>query len=254
MTQGGPCPQPKLLVTPVLLKEVYILGIRRLPAMPKPIYYLCLYWAILCAVALLVLVFQSLRRIGQREKESSSPDSASFLAAFSLLSTLAYVAIIALTGFHDRYLIPVCPMISVWLACGLTTPSRSRPQSRWMALAFALVALFGAFSVTATHDFMEMKRALKKAQDYLVQELKVDPCRVDGGFEFNGYHCYRPDFKARERMSWWWVHDERYMLTLGPLPGYSVIRNYPFERHLGQEGNIHVLQKAEPIPLKNPSW
>ncbi len=254
-------------IGPVLLKDVYILDIRRLPAMPKPIYYLCLYWAILCAVALLVLVFQSLRRLCQREKESSSSDSASFLAAFSLLSTLAYVAIIALTGFHDRYLIPVCALLAVWLAseAKIKTSSVSLSESplppfsqsprsyAFGAIALTLVTIFGVFSVTATHDFMALKRALNKAHNYLLHELKVDPCQVDGGFEFNGYHCYRPDFKAREGLSWWWVAEERFVITLGPLTGYRLVRTYPFERYLAGDGEIHILEKTEAIPPKNPS-
>ena len=48
---------------------------------------------------------------------------------------------------------------------------------------------------------MDMKRSLKKAQDYLVYQMNVPPCDFDGGLEFNGYHCYSPDFSPRDGLS-----------------------------------------------------
>jgi hypothetical protein len=91
---------------------------------------------------------------------------------------------------------------------------------------------------------MEMKRSEKKAQDYLVHQLKVEPCDIDGGLEFNGYHCYSPDFRPKKGLSWWWVHKEDYLLTLGDLPGYRLIRTFPFIRYLGPDGAVFVLKPS----------
>ena len=62
---------------------------------------------------------------------------------------------------------------------------------------------------------MDMKRSLKKAQDYLVLPDERAACDFDGGLEFNGYHCYSPDFSPRDGLSWWWVRKEDYLITLG---------------------------------------
>ncbi len=92
---------------------------------------------------------------------------------------------------------------------------------------------------------MELKRAQKEAVDYLVQEKAVNPCHVDAGFEFNGYHCYDPDFQPPKGLSWWWVHKEDYVLTLGPLPEYDTVRTFPFKRYAGPPGAIYVLKPNE---------
>ncbi len=100
---------------------------------------------------------------------------------------------------------------------------------------------------------MEMKRSLKQAQDYLVYDLKADPCHIDGGFEFNGYHCASKDFKPVKDLSWWWVSREDYVLTLGPLPGYRTVRTFPFHRILGNNGAVHVLQPENRSPRSERS-
>jgi hypothetical protein len=106
-------------------------------------------------------------------------------------------------------------------------------------MPFLLLALL---AVLGTHDFMDMKRSLKKAQDYLVDQMKVQPCDIDGGLEFNGYHCYSSDFRPHKGLSWWWVQKEDYLITLGPLPDYQVVRSFPFKRYFGPDGAIFVLK------------
>jgi hypothetical protein len=161
-----------------------------------------------------------------------------------LASSAAYFGVILLTGFHDRYLIPMCVFLLIWLF----SEKRFRRDDFFrlktvIPAAFALI-LMGVFSLAGTHDFMETKRSLKKAQDYLVYEKGVNPCDFDGGLEFNGYHCYRSDFKPVDGLSWWWVEKEDYLLALGPLPGYDVIRAFPFKRYMGPKGEVLVLTRS----------
>jgi hypothetical protein len=230
-------------IGPILLKDTYILGIPRLSTMPKPLYYLCVYMAVVSALILLVEAASFLRLVF-RTGDDLRGRARGFFPLFTLLSLLGYLGIITLTGFHDRYLIPACMLAIVWLVSSRASRASRFAGKGALAVSFATVALLGAFSVTATRDFMETKRAVKQAHDYLMHEIKVDPCRVDGGFEFNGYHCYRPDFTPREGLSWWWVEEEQFLVALGELPGFEVIRRYPFRRTLGKDGVVHVLRRA----------
>lgn len=235
-------------IGPILLKDVYLLGIDRTWTIPAPLYFLFIYWAVLSAGGLVVLIVDSVRSVTRSEKDESSPAS-DFLPRFALAASAAYFGVILLTGFHDRYLIPTCVFLLIWLF--------SEKRFRWDGFfrlntlapaAFSLI-LMGVFSVTGTHDFMETKRSLKQAQDYLVHEKGVNPCDFDGGLEFNGYHCYRSDFKPVDGLSWWWVRKEEYLLALGPLPGYDVIRSFPFKRYIGPNGEVVVLTRSDsPIP------
>ena len=89
---------------------------------------------------------------------------------------------------------------------------------------------------------MEIRRTVQQANHFIVTDLKVKPCEFDGGFEFNGYHCYSASRPVREGYSWWWVHDEKYVVTLGDLAGYTTVKVFPFKRTLGPNGNVHVLK------------
>jgi len=109
-----------------------------------------------------------------------------------------------------------------------------------------MVICLGLWSTCQVHDFMEMKQSQKKAHDYALQKLGANPCSMDGGFEFNGYHCYRNDFQPPKGLSWWWVSREDYLVTLGPLPGYRVLQIFPFQRYCGPSGAIHLLQPLNP--------
>jgi len=109
-----------------------------------------------------------------------------------------------------------------------------------------MVICLGLWSTCQVHDFMEMKRSQKQAHDYALQKLGVNPCSMDGGFEFNGYHCYRNDFQPHQGLSWWWVSREDSLVTLGPLPGYRVLQIFPFQRYCGPSGAIHLLQPQNP--------
>jgi hypothetical protein len=231
-------------IGPILLKDTYILGIQRTTSVPKPLFYLIVYWAVLAVVMVVALAVWSLRRL-LRAELALGGKPIGFLPALSLLVAIAYLGIIMLTGFHDRYLIPVCILFIVWLVSDMTSAQDFSFSPGKLMPALAPFVFLGFLSTAGVRDFMEMKRSLNKAHNYLVKELKVDPCKMDGGFEFNGYHCYRNDFKPRKGLSWWWVSREDYLITLGPLPGYRIIRTFPFERYIGQDGAIHIIQPAD---------
>lgn len=231
-------------IGPILLKDAYIMDIQRTVGLPKTLFYLVAFWATLSAAALLSSILSYLWGM-VREIQARERGSASFLSTFCLLAALLYLGLIVAAGFHDRYLIPVCMWLIVWLmADSATDEARSSDGLAWVAAVVPL-AFMGLFAVTGTHDFMAMKRSLLKAQDYLVSDLRVNPCNVDGGMEFNGYHCYRPDFIPKPGLSWWWVRNEEYLLTMGPLPGYNVARKFPFQRMVGGQAAIYVLRPVE---------
>ncbi len=233
-------------IGPILLKDTYILGIQRTASIPKPLYHLLVYWTLLSTGACLGLIYSSLGRLFRGCRQQSEIQIA-FLPSLCLAAALVYLLTITLTGFHDRYLITPCLLFIIWLVSDRGPCGEARAGWNEIALAICPMIFFAWFSVSGIHDFMETKRSLKKAQDYLVEELRIDPCRIDGGMEFNGYHCYSPEFQPLPGMSWWWVREEDYVITLGPLPGFEVVRTFPFSRLVGQGGKIHVLR-----PIRSP--
>jgi hypothetical protein len=67
---------------------------------------------------------------------------------------------------------------------------------------------------------------------------------IDGGYEFNGWLGYDPNYQTNSPKGPWWVKDDEYRIASGPMRGYSVLRVYPFRRLLiGQESAILVLRR-----------
>jgi hypothetical protein len=232
---------------PILLKDMYILRMQRPPLLPPSFYYLVVYWTILSVVAVLRLAYWSFARMLKR---SASEDDSEivFLPCLALIAGLLYLFIIMLSGYYDRYLIAACVLFVIWLVSDRETSAQTAFRPFPLVIAAAPFVLFLGSSVCLVHDFMELKRTQKQAFDYLVQEKSENPCHMDGGFEFNGYHCYDPNFRAVKGFSWWWVHKEDYVITLGPLSGYQTVRTFPFTRYYGPPAAIHILK---PLPQES---
>ena len=252
---GGVDPQVAFLpnvitdfgIGPLLLKDSYIMGIQRLSPLPKPLYCALVYWALVSVAAWVVLLVGSVRRAMKTTGRSSETPS-DLLALLSLLSGVLYLFVIGFTGFHDRYLIPVCMMFIIWSIANKVSAPDTRPNWRAVVLGLFPLILMGGFAVAGVHDFMEFKRSEEQAHDCLSRDLHADPCLCDAGMEFNGYHCYKPEFTPVEGLSWWWVSREDYLITLGPLAGYDVVRTFPFHRYLGFDGAVHLLKPSEMSP------
>ena len=234
-------------IGPILLKDTYILGIPRFGVISRGAYYLVVAWA---ALAFMALLSRFIAYGWRRLRTGFSPEvpENSFLVCLAILSVLFYLSIVMLTPFRDRYLIPLIIFLVIWMVSDYF-PAGQDARTDWKIIpGFVLVICVGLWSTCNVHDFMEMKRSLKQTHDYVLRELRVDPCTVDGGFEFNGYYCYRNDFHPAPGLSWWWVSREDYLITLGPLPGYRVLRVFPFQRYGGPPGAIHLLQPLHPEP------
>jgi hypothetical protein len=228
-------------IGPILLKDTYILKIPRTPVISRPVYYLIVSGAVLALIVILTLFLDYVRKWFQAGFPPEAQEN-SFLVSLVLLASLLYVGIITLTNFHDRYLIPMLIFLVIFLVLDYSTLLQGTNAFWKITPGFVMIICLGIWSTCNIHDFMEMKRSLKKSHDYALQELRVNPCSIDGGFEFNGYHCYQDDFQPHQGLSWWWVSREDYLITLGPLPGYRVIRKFPFQRYCNPPGAVYVMQ------------
>jgi hypothetical protein len=81
----------------------------------------------------------------------------------------------------------------------------------------------------------------------------VSPKEIDGGFEFNGLYLFDPHFdttkafveniRTPDSHSWWWVRNDTYLVSFGPVPGYSLVREYDFPNWLPPRQGRIVLQR-----------
>ncbi len=137
----------------------------------------------------------------------------------------AYLAfLLSDTYAFDRYFLVLLPLLLFLFPFG-----KIKRQPR--PVAWAMLLVVALFSVAATHDYLAWNRARWRALHQLMEQHSIPPSQIDGGFEFNGW--YRPGRIEHGRAkSWWWVAQDNYCITFGPLDGYRCLEKYPFRRWL----------------------
>ena len=170
-----------------------------------------------------------------------------FAAVFLFLGSLLHL------GFYfDRYLLPVIPFAAAVLAAG-------QPELRVGAAAWALALALAWYAVAGTHDYMAWNRA-RFAMLSELESAGTDPRSIDGGVEYNGWRLahdlgtWPTTEEARTgqpatKRSWWWVVDDRYVVTFRSLEGYALKAQRQYRTWLvpGQ-GRVLLLERAGPPP------
>jgi dolichyl-phosphate-mannose-protein mannosyltransferase len=192
-----------------------------------------------------------------------------------LLATgMVYAAPVLLLGIDkfvfDRYCLVLVPLAVFILFSSAPHPGDG--NSRFMLSAVASLVLYGMFSIAGTHDYLAWNRVRWLALNELMQEQNVDPSHIDGGFEFNGWYLYsrsRPNQlllyvdeltqsfgkKAKTNVpinsnkSWWWVDEDDYVVSFGPVAGFITMKLYEFQRWLPPgNGTLLLLHKTANTP------
>jgi hypothetical protein len=249
-------------IGPLLLKDTYLLKIPRLTSIHAPLFYLLVFWAAISSLMLVWFAGSFVKRtVASAWRFCASPDvnvAQPFPALLAFISALAYIGVILPAGFHDRYLITPCLLLGIWLMVEDSDTGKEKGLHWPVLISVFLIVLLGSFSLVCTRDFMETKRAVKSAHDFLLTRMNVDPCNIDGGLEFNGYYCFGrnpatdgPAWESQTLLmdgrSWWWVAREDYLVSLGPIEGYRTVKTFPFIRLLGRDGAVYVLQPSPNI-------
>ncbi len=145
--------------------------------------------------------------------------------------------------FFDRYLLfsLISLMIAFWVTYDVQHLS-------WQNKPFFIlsVILWSGFSLLATKDYFNWQKAKTRAYAYLTDQ-NVTIHQTDAGFEINGWENAGPDYQKKEGKSWWFVEEDEYCLSFGPIEGYKVIHSEPYFRSLAlKKQDMLVLKKTEP--------
>lgn len=171
--------------------------------------------------------------------------------AFLLLATgLLFAGTLLHTRYYfDRYLVAVLPF-ALAATLALWPVARTRP------LGAVLAACLAWYAVAGTHDYLAWNRARFAGLDALAA-AGVPASAIDGGVEFNAWHLaptldrWPSDDEVRvgqpaTRRSWWWVVDDRYVVSFRPLTGYAVRQEVTFARWLVPgTGHVLILERRE---------
>ena len=206
------------------LRDTQFLGLRHPvelgPTLTLPLTIVALGSATIVAVA----AAEALRR-----RREPAVGFVVYAAAVLFLGSLIHTQY-----YFDRYLLVVVPFAIAALAA--TT------HAAWTRTAVGLLSVLAYYAIAGTHDYLAWNRARYAGLAELAA-AGVPPEQIDGGMEYNGWalaaalNRWPSDAEARigqppTRKSWWWVVDDRFVVSFRPLPGYEVRQSLPYPRWL----------------------
>lgn len=148
---------------------------------------------------------------------------------------VAFVFLFVSQAFFDRYSLDV-----LWPAA-LVLPRMGRWNGARTTAAVAALVAIGVFSALATQEYLRWNRSRWQAVNELLAS-GVQPEQIDAGQEVIKF--LRPHRVADRRFR---VTGE-YAVAFRPLPGYHVVRRYPFRSFLGfRRGEIVSMRRAGPL-------
>ncbi len=149
-----------------------------------------------------------------------------------------YLLPLVITGAFDRYYIPALPLLAAAIAA-IAIPRRldAAAGRSGRAFAAALLTIYSLLSICFVRDYLEWNRLRRQAMNDLLNVRNVPAAEIDGGFEYNGLclfdpaYLHDPDYgKKNPDHFWWWRKNNSYMLAVGRIPGYDVIKEYGYYR------------------------
>jgi uncharacterized membrane protein YuzA (DUF378 family) len=156
-----------------------------------------------------------------------------FNESFIIILNVCYMGPFMITGYYDRYLIMVIPLMGVFLFSSLTVHKRE------MYLASTtLVGIFLFFSIAATHDYLSWNRKRWEVI-YLALENKVPAINLGAGVEFQCLYFFDND-----NPQWYLRPEPEYKITFRPQENHIILNEVEYSRWLPGESSIVLTKKV----------
>jgi hypothetical protein len=201
----------------------------------KGLYYLpAIYWQLLsiASVAWCTVVATSLCVYEVKTFKKTAPLT-SIRNLFPVVCMALYMPVVTVISFMDRYLLLPFLLLFMVLIAVVRKRDTSMPYSRKHYL-FSLIIMvpFILYSLGGTKDYLSWNRARWEGLNYLTNDLKISPMKIEGAFEFDAWYKYSNPPSPYNGTGLWWVAQDDYIVSCVPLENYSVIKTIPYQRFL----------------------
>lgn len=253
-------------IGPLTVRDTYLLALPHWPRAPHLAWWLLTVAGIASGSVVIwraVLRSAAARSSGIRQ---GPPANARAIASMAAVLAACYVLAAAVIEFRDRHLLAALPLLTAVLLSPSWAGTKPMPDRRVFRAVvsqgppvLALAAML-AFSVAGTHDYLAWNAARWTALGTL-ERSGITSRQIDGGLEYNALRGYDPRFVPVRGKSWWWVSDDEFVVGLGPLPGYDIVRRLPFARWMPPgQGDVVTLRRHSvaasggPVTRDRPEW
>jgi len=214
-------------IGPFTLRDVYVLNLPHLDAIPQGVLYLITALSVLGALLLVHGLGMILRGpLPGRSRGLREIAVANWQEIFLWILITAYLSPLVLTDYFDRYLIFLLPF--VFALIGMRNNISNKQNPAWLKLISLLpILVFGLLSIALAHDYMSWNRTRLQATNWVKNEHHLEHHSIDSGFEFNGFYGYDPRYDNDQAK---WVRDDMYVIAFGDLPGYATEKHFAVGR------------------------
>lgn len=148
----------------------------------------------------------------------------------------------------DRYLLGALVPLVLLMAMAPAVRGPLLPVAQWGAFA----VIYG-FSLLGVQDYLAWNTTRWTMLNELMNEQKIPPEQIDGGYEFNGWYT-SPGFIEKDGATaflrsgplGWWVVDDQYAISWLPRPGFEAIGETPYDSWLAGDKNKLLLLRKKP--------
>ena len=221
-------------IGPIALRDIFFLKINAPNSLPLIFWVGITLVTVIASSLLIFLGSKNINSISLLSKEDKT------LNLFFIFTLLIYSCIYIKIGFFDRYLLNLFPFLFLSIIF-ILKPIKAKLRN--YSLAFLYIIFLGGFSFFTTSDYLIFHKTKFLAIDSLIKSKNITSQNIDGGYEYNGYYNYSEGYVASASKSWWWVEDDTYIITLGPVSGYSILNEYKLKQFFPYSSSIFVLKK-----------
>ncbi len=178
-----------------------------------------------------------------------------FVFLLVLVAVLIGPLLVMYGGYYDRYILSLYLVAILFAAASFAAASDPWRDAGRVArgLAIAGLVLLGAWSIGVVHDYFAWNRARWTAARYATETLKVDPDRLDGGFEVNNFVHFEKNLYVKGDVELVKLDPATeillgatHVLALGPVVGFRTLSEFPCRAWLPYSPQRILLLEAEP--------
>lgn len=191
------------------------------------------------AIMLLIITYYQIKKV--IEQKSIKSLNRETLFTFNLSYSLAYILPVFLVVILNRYLLLLYPALIIFL---LNSGKIEFTKAQKYIYLF-LFLFFAYLSISSARGLLEFNRARWQGIEIAQSEYNAKNEEIDGGFEFNAWHFYDFEYKEQEGKNWYWVQDDKYIISWGKYKNYEILDSLTYYLWFppGYEGKIYVQKR-----------
>ncbi|WP_046756407.1 glycosyltransferase family 39 protein [Kordia jejudonensis] len=194
------------------------------PRAPKLLWQIITAIGVFSSVTLMFHIKRLIFSVLKRKNVSS-------IVVFAFVFSVVYLTPFLIVGVYDRYLLPLFPIIIVFLG---TNAAVKVPKKVYQYLTYTCIGIFTLFSVCAVHDHLSWNRLRWNVLNELTETIPKN--QIQGGVEYVTWN-----FFSEDQEKWWENVTPVYTLVFKPAEDQKVLQEYTYSRWLPGKGVMYLV-------------